>query len=413
MRHGCLFILLALAPAALVLAEQPARVRSRSFDIEYTVNDDALPLGSVQLWYTQDHGQSWFEFGLDEDRQSPMPFDAPGEGPFGFFFVLTNSTGASSAPPRPGDTPHQQVLVDFSPPVVQLHPLRQTISLGQTVVQIRWTAIDSQLTARPIEMVYRRPPDDSWLPVVSDPVANTGRYDWRVPEGVSGAIAVRVTVTDQGGHRTESDPQTIELNAASVTKGEIASKPASSAAGSAGLSGEPPALAGSRRAQDRAATLFAEALAHRDRGEVPQALVRLREVIKLDSQKTEAFAEMAGLLYRLGDYDKALGAYDIALRQRPNDRQVLQGSALVYRQKKDYAAAAERLRTILRFNPNDAEVWMNLGDVSVYQGDEVTARECFTRAASIKPASAQVLTDAKERLALLTQTSKGLKAERR
>ena len=404
-RHGCLVALtlgLALPGAA---AEEPVRVRSQVFDIEYSVNGGALPLDSVRLWYTQDGGANWQVYAFDEDRQSPVIFHAPGEGLFGFFLVLTNATGASSPPPGPSTTAHQTAFVDFSPPVVQLHPLRLTSMLGQRVLQIRWTAIDSQLDARPIELNYQRPPAGPWIPVSTDPLANTGRYDWRLPDDLTGAVTLRVTVSDQGGHRTDSETQTLELLAVGS---DLPPSAASSASGSAlPLAADDAAtVAGSKRAGERVARLFAEAQAHRDRGEYAEGIARLREVVKLNPQMTEAFAEMGGLLYRVGDLDRSLNAYQIALRQQPALREALRGAAMVDQQRKDYASAAERLRTILRNNPNDAEIWMSLGDIAVFQGDEIRARECYTRATQIDPQAARIIADARQRLALMAEPSR-------
>jgi len=394
---------------AAATGEESARVPSRTFDIEYSVNENALPLDSVQLWFTQDDGATWQEYGYDEDRHSPVTFQAPGEGAFGFFLIFTNSTGSSSGPPAPSMRPQQRVFVDFTPPVVQLHAIRQMTQLGQRVLQIRWTAVDSQLTARPIELAFKRPPDATWKPVIAEPLANTGRYDWRVPDELSGSVAIRVTVTDLGGHRVDSEQQVIELGVESQTE-----KPSSSPTSLLGANGQPmdpdvTALPGSKKAKERISKLLAEAAAHGDHGEYVEGIARLREAVKLDPQRTEAFAQMADLLYRLGDLDRAMNAYEIALKQRPNLRAALQGAALVDRDRKNFSAAAERLRTILRYNPNDAEVWMNLGDVAVYQGDEVLARDCYTRATNIDPQASKTIAEAQKRLALMTENSRGLR----
>ena len=87
-------------------------------------------------------------------------------------------------------------------------------------------------------------------------------------------------------------------------------------------------------------------------------------------------------------------------------RDALQGSAMVYRQKKDYASAVTSLRMILRNRPNDAEIWMNLGDIAIFQGDEVTAHECYRRATEIDPEATQVIEDARKRLALMAKVSR-------
>ena len=93
---------------------------------------------------------------------------------YGFYLVLRNSVGVSSGPPVQGAEPHEWAFVDFTPPVVQLHPLRETVALGQRVVQVRWTAIDQHLLSRPVTIAYQQVPEGKWYPVSSDPVANNG-----------------------------------------------------------------------------------------------------------------------------------------------------------------------------------------------------------------------------------------------
>ncbi|MHC4697982.1 MAG: tetratricopeptide repeat protein [Planctomycetota bacterium] len=384
---------------------QHPRVQSRVFALEYAVNDQALPLDSVQLWYTQDGGRTWQLYGFDDDRQSPFTFHAPGEGLFGFFLVLTNATGASGQPPTSGSQAHQWAFVDYTPPVVQLHVLRRTTVLAQRVVQIRWTAIDTNLVARPVEISYQRPPAEQWIPVTPDPVANTGRYDWRLPDDLVGSVTLRVTVRDKGDHRVHSNEQEIEVAPLSRIDQTQASRPVVPG-GSTTMSGSPTTGPGSPKAGVQAARLHADALAHRDRGNYRGAIARLREAARLDPQMTDAFADMAGMLYLLGDFDRALGAYEIALTQQPTMRKALQGVARVYRQKQDYSSAAQRLRTILRYNPNDAEIWMNLGDIAVYQGDEIVARDCYTRATEIEPSKLEVVDAARKRLALMQEVSR-------
>jgi len=383
-------------------------VRSKTFDIEYHVNPGALPLDSVELWYTRDDGKSWQTFGLDEDRQSPFTFVAPEEGPYGFFIILTNSTGASSSQPKPGTPPQQSVFVDYTPPMVQLHPLKLVTSNGQRILEIHWTAVDSQFAARPIALSYRRLPDNVWTPIVLDPLANTGRYDWRIPDELKGAVAVQVVATDRGGNSTTGESESLEIPALSSTNFATAANPTPGPTVSASST----MLPGSKRAQDHVAKLLEEAMLFRDKGDYSESMSRLREVVRLDPMMTDAFAEMGMILHRMGDPQRAMDAYEIALKQRPTLRSALLGSALILKQRSDYSAAAERLRTILKYNANDAEVWLHLGDVAVYQGDEVYARECYTRAAQINP-DAPIVADARKRLALMAETSRTYETTRR
>lgn len=194
-RHGGLTLAILMASPALWAQPQPVEpvpIRSRVFDIEYAINEEALPLSDVTLWYTLDEGATWWEAGRDDDRQSPLTFQTPTEGLHGFYLMIANAAGASGDPPTSKTTPHQWVFVDATPPVVELHPLREANSPGGRVVQIRWSATDTNFDARPIELVYQRPPDETWQPISPDRLANTGRYDWRLPDDLLGAVGIRL-----------------------------------------------------------------------------------------------------------------------------------------------------------------------------------------------------------------------------
>ena len=403
--QGCLILAAAATTGAVAVGQEHVAVRARVFDIAYEVRDDALPLTSVVLWYTLDRGDTWQDYSPDDDRQSPITFHAPTEGLFGFFLVLTNTTGASSQPPTPSTSPQLWAFIDDTPPVVQLHPIRPSTALGRRVLQIRWTAIDAHLLPRPVEISYRSLPDDTWNPVTPNPLANTGRFDWRSPENLVGSVSVRVTVQDQGGHRVHSESQIVEIPPVTA---ELASLTRSNLGAKAGLplGIGTSALTGSKRANDLADRLFAEAQRHGDRGEYRNAIAQLREAVRLNPKMTEAFARMGGMLYRLGDLDRALTSYNIALQQQPNLRSALGGSARVYMQKKDYVMASDRLRAALRYDPKDARMWMHLGDVAVYQGDEMLAHECYTRATQMDPEALEVIEEARKRLAVMAEVSR-------
>lgn len=413
----------ALLLATFAHAADPTVVTTRRFDIEYAVNDAALPLSAAELFITTDLGATWTLFGEDEDRQPPMSFFAPDDGLYGFYFVLKNAAGASSEPPTRGSESQTTVLVDQTPPLVQLHSLRLSDSGDQYFVQIRWTAVDTQFGPRPIEIAHQQIHGAEWASITPQPLANTGRFDWRVPADVSGSIAIRVTASDKGGHAVSTEAQTIEfpsIHPASTLPTKGAPNPANSEIVGAmptrgpvdpvsmrenHLGADGAVGSGSKKARERAQRLLTEAVVLGQRGELRDAIARTREAVKLDPESTDAFTEMGDLLLRFGDLDRSLSAYEIAIRQKPAARGALVGAARVHTQRKDYAAAAERLRAVLRYNPADAEVWMNLGDVAIYRGDEVAAREHYLRATKIDPAATKVIEDAKKRLQIMADAT--------
>ena len=73
--HGCQLVMWAVAGLtdAAPPAREVARVRSKVFDIDYRVNESALPLETVRMWYTVDKGVTWQLYGAYEDNHSPTP----------------------------------------------------------------------------------------------------------------------------------------------------------------------------------------------------------------------------------------------------------------------------------------------------------------------------------------------------
>ena len=137
--------------------------------------------------------------------------------------------------------------------------------------QIRWTAVDAHLDARPVKITYQQPPSETWQPVTEGLLANTGRYDWPLPTGLSGSVAIRLCVTDRGNHEACSERQVLEVEPG------ISTQPLGETAGgmpaSLGVEGfETVALPGSAKARETAERLYAEAVAYGARGEYGDAL---------------------------------------------------------------------------------------------------------------------------------------------
>ena len=414
-RHGCLFV----ACFCFVIAQVRAditKVRSRVFDLEYRINPSALPLDSVQLWYTTDDGANWHAYGYDEDRQPPITFRAPSEGKFGFQVLAINATGPSSQQPTRGSKPQLWAFVDYTPPVVQLHSAQKATMLGQRVIKLRWSAVDAQLSARPVVVRFQRLPGETWEQATAEPLANTGRFDWRIPANLSGAIGVRIVVTDKGGHRVESGRKVVELGEPAFGGQTSAESHIEQVRGTESSRDRPTKGLGAPGRGDenrptpvqksRAATLFREAMAYRDEGNVRRAMARLREVAKLDPHMTKAFSEMGTMLYELGDFRNSLDAFSVAISQQPRLKSSLKGAAMALRQLQDYESSAEKLRAVLGYQPDDAQTWMDLGDIGIYQGDELLARECYIKAGQVDPKATGVMDQARKRLALMAEVSR-------
>ncbi len=194
-------------------------VSSRRFHIDYRI-DDIGPSGvaAVELYVTQNDGQKWFRYGVDEDRRSPFEIEVPADGMYGFVIRVVSGAGLSDPPPQPSQKPDIVVVVDSSPPVVQLFPLRQGQGRESSRILITWQAADQQLADTPIALSYSANQNGPWEPITQGWQPNTGTYVWNVGPNVPPRLFVRLIARDTAGNLAKVDtPQPVLVDLAKPT----------------------------------------------------------------------------------------------------------------------------------------------------------------------------------------------------
>ncbi len=192
-------------------------VSKPQFPLKYAV-EDAGPGGpaAVELWVTQNGGQTWSPKGEDPDKVSPFPVDLGGEGTFGLRLVARSESGLGDPPPGPGDPPDIRVEVDSTPPTVQM--LSPQVGKGQNLgkVNILWRASDLHLGPKAVVISWRADQAGAqWQPITPSPIENTQSFTWNVPPSVPPRFHLRVDVIDTAGNRgwaetTEGPPVIVD-----------------------------------------------------------------------------------------------------------------------------------------------------------------------------------------------------------
>jgi len=173
---------------------------TREFDLHYNV-DAVGPTGvaRVELWMTEDGGQTWTIAGEDEDRHSPIGVTAPAEGVFGYRMVITAGNGVAGPRPRPGEQPDVTVGVDWTPPRCEMTAALFGRGSHAGQLEIRWRADDERLAERPIRLLYRGGPLDAWRPIAHD-LPNMGGYIWNVDGAIPREFYLRLEARDVAGN---------------------------------------------------------------------------------------------------------------------------------------------------------------------------------------------------------------------
>ena len=411
-----------LAGDAPRLAAEPPRVvsvRSREIELHYQVSPTDTST-EVELWYTRDRGTSWQSYGKDEDHTSPLVFTAPSEGLYGFLLIAHVAGQPARPAPRAYEAPQRWVFIDATPPLAQWDGVQPAEDFATSrVLQLRWTAHDDNFGSRPVSLSYQSSLDQNWT-AIDTAVANTGVYDWRVPESVSGRVTVKLIVRDQGGHTVErtfgpiSLDKYASLSAAKARSETPTSRPALATSAEPSPAGtaksdlapgapttRPETLPRVDLLQRRmAADLYRQGSWHLVRGQYGVAAERLREALEHDPDLLEARHDLAGIFYRQQDYDRAIAEYQAVLERNANYESALYGAALAYVAKRDYHRSREMLTRLLKVNDRNAEAWLDLGDVLFMTGDVINARANWRQAMKLDPSATELISKAKRRLEL-------------
>ncbi|HLN28568.1 MAG TPA: hypothetical protein VK395_12570 [Gemmataceae bacterium] len=157
-------------------------------------------VGSVELYLTQDDGQTWQRFAEDPHLTPPMTMtvNLPGEGVYGLRLVVGSRAGLGRRPPRSGEPPQMRVEVDTTAPLTKLlYP--QADPHRRDVLIIGWSASDRNLAANPVTLEWAEGPDGPWQTIANE-LTNSGRYTWQLPQSLPYRVYLRAKVRDTAGN---------------------------------------------------------------------------------------------------------------------------------------------------------------------------------------------------------------------
>lgn len=187
-------------------------VNNTEFEFDYELEETGRwGVAKVELWGTDNGGQSWRRFAVDSDRQSPIHVTAPGEGEFGFRLVVESVGGLQAPTPRPGDAPEAVIGVDLQKPTVALRGARQGDGYFADQLIIEWRASDEHLADRPIDLFYSNRETGPWIPVATN-LPNSGRHTWRLQRHLPRRMHLRLEARDQAGNTAATTtPEALEI----------------------------------------------------------------------------------------------------------------------------------------------------------------------------------------------------------
>src|SRR5262249_9257695 len=109
--------------------------------------------------------------------------------------------GGESGKPRrkPAGRPQAWVEVDLTKPNVAAPAVEIGGTAGSQVLNLRWTATDKNLAAKPITIACAEQPDGPWTPIATG-LHNAGSFSWPMPPTVPRRFHIRVEAIDLAGN---------------------------------------------------------------------------------------------------------------------------------------------------------------------------------------------------------------------
>lgn len=205
-------------------------VNTRRFQLGYKV-DDVGPsgVGGVDLYITPDRGRQWYRYGEDADRTSPFDVEVPRDGEYGFTVRVRSGAGLALEPPMPGEPPSITIIVDQTPPQLELMPIRQGAGADLNQLTIGWRITEDLPSDKPVSLYYAATPDGPWEPI-SGWRADTGTFAWSVGPGSPSQFYVRVVARDAAGNVSQSEtaqPVVVDLARPSARIVDVENLPSS------------------------------------------------------------------------------------------------------------------------------------------------------------------------------------------
>lgn len=192
--------------------DQVRHTRLKTFELAYEIDSlGSQGISAVELWGSRDGGQTWSNWGTDEDRESPFDIETSGEGLYGFRIVVVGKNGLTSAIPQPGEAADIYVRVDQSAPLVHLTAARygQDQEAGSLIIE--YNCRDENLDPRPISLAFSGEPNGPWTTIATG-LENTGRYAWPADPRLPKQIYLRIEAIDRSGNvGLESTPKPIDV----------------------------------------------------------------------------------------------------------------------------------------------------------------------------------------------------------
>ncbi|MCS7020235.1 MAG: hypothetical protein NZU63_00230 [Gemmataceae bacterium] len=191
-------------------------VNTLKFDVEFTIQRMG-PSGvkAAHLFVLKNTGGWEFAKKVDvhlrpgeKEPVLTIPYEAPGEGTYGFYIIPESGAGKRADDPQADDPPMLYVVVDTTPPYLKITGVQVRPGSRGPQVEITWECADPNLMPQPVSLEWSLDRSASrWNEIKyrldNLPNSSVGRYVWEVPDQQLWKFWIRARAVDKAANTTE------------------------------------------------------------------------------------------------------------------------------------------------------------------------------------------------------------------
>lgn len=369
------------------LAETPRYINTSQIVLSYQT-DPGVPIEQAKVWISRDLRRTWQPVSKVFSTPGSIRFNTQTDGRYDVYMVLVNAAGRSAADPEPGARSHGVIIVDTTPPLLQVHRAQPVDNAAsQRQLQLDVTLVEEHLHEHGVRLFYRTDGGQDWRdggPVRID----EGRGQWPIPEKLSAPFEILLVTADRAGNRALSEPFHVAARQAvpEPTQPAVSTKPADKQFASPTVPEvTEPAESVEPANPERLTRLRARVADRLSRNELADAEALLSVALSETPAQPDLLSDLGSVMYRLERFEAAAERYEAALESSPDHRSALEGLALVAQTERRYPDARTHLRRLLELADDSPLTWLRYGDVENRLGNRGAARRAWQRSLELAP----------------------------
>lgn len=217
-------------------------VNKLKFNVDYKLSGMGKSgCKAVHLFWRHPDEPEWQDYGPNAGGvNGPYKVAVSGEGKYGIRMRAMSGVGLAEEVPKPGAVPHLWVVVDATPPTVQLDVPKVRFSPA-TELTIAWKISDENPGGNKVRLLYSAVDGTDagkWVEIAKGQL-DEGQFKWKPPANAPYRFHVRVEAEDAAGNSGQDDtlepvsiddskPQAVAVKVEAISDGdEPSAKPVS------------------------------------------------------------------------------------------------------------------------------------------------------------------------------------------